>query len=31
MFYKNMDEIKKIIIELNGKNTRNIAIINNDK
>jgi hypothetical protein len=29
MFYKNMDEIKKIIIELNGKNTRNIAIINN--
>ena len=29
MFYKNMDEIKKIIIELNGKNVHNIAIINN--
>lgn len=29
MLYKNMDEIKKIIIELNGKNLHNIAIINN--
>ena len=29
MFYKNMDEIKKIIIVLNGKNVHNIAIINN--
>jgi hypothetical protein len=29
MFYKNMDEIKKIIIELNGKNVHNIAMINN--
>lgn len=29
MFYKNMDEIKKIIIELNGNNVHNIDIINN--
>jgi hypothetical protein len=29
MFYKNIDEIKKIIIELNGNNVHNIAIINN--
>jgi hypothetical protein len=29
MFYKNIDEIKKIIIELNGNNVHNIATINN--
>ena len=29
MLYKNMDEIKKIIIELNGNNVHNINIINN--
>ena len=29
MLYKNMDEIKKIIIELNGNNVHNIATINN--
>ena len=29
MLYKNMDEIKKIIVELNGNNVHNIAMINN--